>query len=98
MINTNRPRRSVLYMPGANTRALEKAKSLAADSLIFDLEDAGASLVCKDPISLNAKIYMGLMGKTADYRKLFHARIMKQPAKPYSIWWVGRDSNPRPTD
>lgn len=42
MINTNRPRRSVLYMPGANTRALEKAKLLAADSLILDLEDAVA--------------------------------------------------------
>lgn len=42
MINANRPRRSVLYMPGANTRALEKAKSLAADSLILDLEDAVA--------------------------------------------------------
>ncbi|PKU25335.1 HpcH/HpaI aldolase/citrate lyase family protein [Telmatospirillum siberiense] len=37
-----RPRRSVLYMPGSNARALEKAKSLAADSLIFDLEDAVA--------------------------------------------------------
>jgi citrate lyase subunit beta/citryl-CoA lyase len=37
-----RPRRSVLYMPGANTRALEKAKSLPADSLILDLEDAVA--------------------------------------------------------
>jgi citrate lyase subunit beta/citryl-CoA lyase len=37
-----RPRRSVLYMPGANTRALEKAKSLPADALIFDLEDAVA--------------------------------------------------------
>ncbi len=34
------PRRSVLYMPGANTRALEKAKGLMADSLILDLEDA----------------------------------------------------------
>ena len=42
MINIQRPRRSVLYMPGANTRALEKAKSLAADSLILDLEDAVA--------------------------------------------------------
>ena len=42
MININRPRRSVLYMPGANTRALEKAKSLEADSLILDLEDAVA--------------------------------------------------------
>jgi len=37
-----RPRRSVLYMPGANERALEKAKTLAADSLILDLEDAVA--------------------------------------------------------
>ena len=37
-----RPRRSVLYMPGANTRALEKARGLAADVLIFDLEDAVA--------------------------------------------------------
>ncbi len=37
-----RPRRSVLYMPAANERALEKAKSIAADALIFDLEDAVA--------------------------------------------------------
>src|SRR4051794_36161041 len=37
-----RPRRSVLYMPAANERALEKAKSLAADAIIFDLEDAVA--------------------------------------------------------
>ena len=37
-----RPRRSVLYMPGSNPRALEKAKTLAADGLIFDLEDAVA--------------------------------------------------------
>jgi citrate lyase subunit beta/citryl-CoA lyase len=35
-----RPRRSVLYMPGSNARALEKAKTLAADAFIFDLEDA----------------------------------------------------------
>ncbi|ABP33759.1 HpcH/HpaI aldolase/citrate lyase family protein [Polynucleobacter asymbioticus] len=42
MININRPRRSVLYMPGVNTRALEKAKTLPADSLILDLEDAVA--------------------------------------------------------
>ena len=42
MSQTVRPRRSVLYMPGANTRALEKARSLPADALIFDLEDAVA--------------------------------------------------------
>ena len=37
-----RPRRSALYMPGANERALEKAKTLPADALILDLEDAVA--------------------------------------------------------
>ncbi|WP_019145974.1 HpcH/HpaI aldolase/citrate lyase family protein [Aeromicrobium massiliense] len=37
-----RPRRSVLYMPGANERALEKAKGIDADALILDLEDAVA--------------------------------------------------------
>ena len=42
MSKTVHPRRSVLYMPGANTRALEKARSLPADALIFDLEDAVA--------------------------------------------------------
>ncbi|MCB0988533.1 MAG: CoA ester lyase [Microthrixaceae bacterium] len=36
------PRRSVLYMPGANERALEKAKGIDADALILDLEDAVA--------------------------------------------------------
>jgi citrate lyase subunit beta/citryl-CoA lyase len=35
-----RPRRSALYMPGANARALEKARTLDADCLLLDLEDA----------------------------------------------------------
>ena len=35
-----RPRRSMLYMPGSKPRALEKARGLAADALILDLEDA----------------------------------------------------------
>jgi len=39
---TNRPRRSVLYMPGSNTRAIEKARMLPADGVIIDLEDAVA--------------------------------------------------------
>ncbi len=38
----DRPRRSVLYMPAANARALEKAKTIPCDALIFDLEDAVA--------------------------------------------------------
>ncbi len=41
-MSTYRPRRSVLYMPAANERALEKAKDIQADALIFDLEDAVA--------------------------------------------------------
>lgn len=39
---TFRPRRSVLYMPASNARALEKARSLPCDALILDLEDAVA--------------------------------------------------------
>lgn len=38
----SRPYRSVLYIPGSNERALEKARGLAADAIIFDLEDAVA--------------------------------------------------------
>jgi len=38
----SRPRRSCLYMPASNERALEKAKTLPADTIIFDLEDAVA--------------------------------------------------------
>ncbi len=42
MTDDLRPRRSVLYMPGANERALEKAQTIPADALILDLEDAVA--------------------------------------------------------
>lgn len=42
MPTTARPRRSVLYMPGSNARALEKGRTLACDALIMDLEDAVA--------------------------------------------------------
>ena len=39
---TIRPRRSALYMPGSNARAIEKARTLAADAVILDLEDSVA--------------------------------------------------------
>ena len=42
MPQENHPYRSVLYMPGSRPRALEKARSLPADALILDLEDAVA--------------------------------------------------------
>jgi citrate lyase subunit beta / citryl-CoA lyase len=41
-MTTIRPRRSALYMPGSNARALEKARSLDADVILLDLEDAVA--------------------------------------------------------
>lgn len=40
MSRASRPRRSVLYLPASNSRALEKARSLACDTVILDLEDA----------------------------------------------------------
>lgn len=42
MPNQTRPYRSVLYIPGSKERALEKARGLACDAIIFDLEDAVA--------------------------------------------------------
>jgi citrate lyase beta subunit len=42
MTSTDRPRRSALYLPASNARAIEKARSLPADILILDLEDAVA--------------------------------------------------------
>ena len=37
-----RPRRSVLYMPGSNGRAIEKARTLPADCIVLDIEDSVA--------------------------------------------------------
>jgi citrate lyase subunit beta / citryl-CoA lyase len=53
-----RPRRSVLYMPGSNERALAKAKTIPADALIFDLEDAvapDAKTLARDQVSAAVK-------------------------------------------
>lgn len=49
-----RPYRSVLYIPAANIRAMEKARGLAADAIIFDLEDAvapGEKAVARDHLA-----------------------------------------------
>ena len=65
--NAFRPRRSCLYMPGANTRALEKARTLPADVLILDLEDAVAP-DAKD--SARATIASALKEKTYGEREV----------------------------
>lgn len=43
MTDALRPRRSMLYMPGSNARAIEKGRDLPADAIIFDIEDAVAA-------------------------------------------------------
>lgn len=62
MAATARPRRSMLYMPGSNTRALEKAQSLPADALILDLEDAVAPDT-KDEARTNVVAAAGTYGQ-----------------------------------
>lgn len=67
MLPSARPHRSVLYMPGSNARALEKAKTLPVDALIFDLEDAvspaqklqARTLVCAAAVAAKAGAYGG---------------------------------------
>ena len=87
-----RPRRSVLYMPGSNARALEKAKTLAADALILDLEDAVAP-EAKEPRARQvcAAVKAGGYGQ----RELSSAsmRSIRPGARPISLPpWL-----PRPT-
>jgi len=61
------PHRSILYMPGSNARALEKAKTLPVDGLIFDLEDAvspqqkqqARTLVCAAAVAARGGAYGG---------------------------------------
>src|SRR5207253_8343723 len=59
-----RPRRSLLFMPGSNARALEKARNLPADGIILDLEDSvapDAKAIARDQIA--AAVAAGGFGK-----------------------------------
>ncbi|NSX53636.1 HpcH/HpaI aldolase/citrate lyase family protein [Parasulfitobacter algicola] len=67
---TARPYRSVLYIPGSKERALEKAKTLPVDAIIFDLEDA----VAVDE-KANARVLLAETLKTTDYGA--RARIIR---------------------
>jgi citrate lyase subunit beta / citryl-CoA lyase len=62
MLGSVQPRRSALYMPGSNARALEKAKSLAADVLLLDLEDAVAP---KSKAQARGHVLAALAGREA---------------------------------
>jgi citrate lyase subunit beta/citryl-CoA lyase len=58
-----RPRRSVLYVPGSNARALEKARALPADALVLDLEDAVAPSAKEEARSLVLAAIAGGLGR-----------------------------------
>ena len=59
----HRPLRSALYIPGSKPRALEKARNLPADSIIFDLEDAvSAESKCEARATLRAALGQGGYG------------------------------------
>lgn len=79
MPSPDRPRRSVLYMPASNPRALEKAKNLPADALVFDLEDA-VSPDAKDTARLAA---VGAAGSGA----YGHREILVRINGLDTEWW-----------
>ena len=75
-----RPRRSLLFMPGSNLRAMEKARTLAADGIILDLEDAvapDAKAVARDQIA--QAIAAGGFGKR---EILIRINALDSP------WWI----------
>jgi citrate lyase subunit beta/citryl-CoA lyase len=75
-----RPRRSLLFMPGSNPRALEKARSVAADGIILDLEDAvapDAKASARDAIA--ATLEQGGFGKR---EVIIRINALDSP------WWI----------
>ena len=75
-----RPRRSLLFMPGSNARALEKARNLPADGIILDLEDLvapDAKALARDQIA--KAIAAGGFGKR---EILIRINSLDSP------WWV----------
>src|SRR5437763_13678332 len=75
-----RPRRSLLFMPGSNARALEKARNLPADGIILDLEDSvapDAKAIARDQIA--AAVAAGGFGKR---EVLIRVNALDSP------WWI----------
>jgi citrate lyase subunit beta/citryl-CoA lyase len=82
MSDTIHPLRSVLYVPGINERALAKARTLPADALILDLEDAVAPTR-----KIDARIALSAVLTTAD----FGARLVTVRINPLSSDWGRED-------
>src|SRR5436305_1913333 len=75
-----RPRRSLLFMPGSNARALEKARNLPADGIILDLEDSvapDAKAMARSQIA--GAVAAGGFGKR---------EVLIRVNPPDSPWWI----------
>ncbi|MEE3278445.1 MAG: CoA ester lyase [Pseudomonadota bacterium] len=76
-----RPRRSALFMPGINERAMEKARSLRCDVIIFDLEDA---------VSPDSKIHArGLVRETLEQGGYGNRELVVRCNGIETPWWDG---------
>ena len=74
------PRRSVLYMPGANTRAMEKAREIDCDGIVFDLEDAVAP-----EAKAGARDNIGSAVRQGGYG---HRELVVRVNGPGTPWWA----------
>lgn len=80
-MNPTTPRRSVLYMPGANTRAMEKAREIDCDGIIFDLEDAVAP-----EAKAGARGMIEAAVRAGGYG---HRELVVRVNGPGTPWWEG---------
>ena len=100
-----RPRRSALYMPGANDKALEKAKTLPTDAIIFDTEDSVApdmKSAARDKVRRRRR--EGEYGDreltirvNSPRHRVGHATTSAPPRRPVRPASWSRRSTPRPT-
>src|SRR4030066_27596 len=87
-----RPRRSLLFMPGSNARALEKARNLPADGIILDLEDS----VAPDPnpvadrlSDINADMSIRIWAMIETARAVLHAEELAAASRDAEVRLAG---------
>ena len=78
-----RPRRSVLYVPGSNARAIDKARQLPCDAVILDLEDAVAPKEKEEALqaALKASVEKGKAEKKNARKKKAKKTTTRRPTK-----------------
>ena len=81
---TMRPRRSMLYMPGTNARAIEKARTLPADGVILDLEDAVAESAKLDARLADLKLPLDIAKNLIPGEQ--YTKANPQPIKDADAW------------